>query len=104
MSLAEPFGLNTDIAVLTYGGTALALTIVPTYLWHTVFKNDAELNQVGFKVSAYSSFYFWLPVAILTPFYFLIHSIDFFDYFLTAMKLSAIGPWIFGLLSLYYLF
>ena len=98
-----PLDINTDVAVLTYGVTAMILSLLPTYLWHSTFKNNELLNQVGFKVSAYSSFYFWLPAALLTPFFFLVHNLKFFDYYTTAMKISLMGPWGFNLLSLYYL-
>ena len=103
MSLVAPLDFSTDIAIFSYGLTALLLSVLPTYLWHTVFKSDVKLNQVGFKVAAYSSSYLWLPVALLTPFYFLVHNLDFFEYYLSAMKFSIVAPWGFGLLSLYYL-
>ncbi len=98
-----PLDISTDVAVLTYGATATVLSILPTYLWHSTFKSNENLNQVGFKVSAYSSFYFWLPSALLTPFFFLVRNFKFFDYYIKAMKISVIAPWGFNLLSLYYL-
>ena len=98
-----PLDISTDVAVLTYGATASVLSLLPTYLWHSTFKSNENLNQVGFKVSAYASFYFWLPSALLTPFYFLVRNLKFFDYYITATKISLIAPWGFNLLSLYYL-
>ena len=99
----EPVEDNTEIAVLIYGVTATILSTLPTYLWHLKFKNSNSLNQVGFKVSAYSSTYFWLPTALLTPLIFLFDNFKFIDYFITAMKISVAGPWGFNLLSLFYL-
>ena len=98
-----PLDISTEVAVLTYGATASVLSLLPTYLWHSTFKSNENLNQVGFKVSAYASFYFWLPSALLTPFYFLVRNLKFFDYYITATKISLIAPWGFNLLSLYYL-
>ncbi len=102
MSLSAT-SLTTDLTVLTYGSTAVVLTLLPTYLWHHVFSTNTNLNQVGFKVSAYSSFFSWLPAALVAPFFFLFRNLKFYNYFLQAMKVSYLGPWGYNLLSLYYL-
>ena len=86
---------------MIYGFTAISLAFGPTYLWHTVFKNNQKLDEVGYKFASYSSFYVWTPVAIISTIH-LIKQTPFVDSFLVySIKFSILGPWFFNIMAVY---
>ena len=92
-----------DPSVMIYTGASVATAFIPTLMWNTIFKDSESLNQVGYRFAAYSSFYTWLPAALVSTFHLVKQSRQINEMLISSVKLSLFGPWLFNAVSVYYL-
>ncbi len=81
----------------------MTTSTVPIYLWHNVFKTDSDLNQIGYKVAAYSSTYIWAPTAFLSFINLFSQNLSLNSILLSSYRFTIAGPWLYNLLACYYL-